>query len=750
MLKIGDFAKAFNVTIKTVRFYEEKELLKPAYIDKYSGYRYYNDLNFAQMSKIMYLKSLGFSLEEIRNYNEKLIKDKISEYERKIKEYKTNINILKNIEIQAKKGEEVTNFINDEKAIGKWNLVGVATTKENAKKHIFEVEKYFDIKKLYLLENGKKYWIISWSKNVIYIKEKENPYEIEDNYMYVEILYPEDKSIYIVAVYEKDDDKKYTIDEIRKKDYFNEYYVKDYKIMGFWKTIEYLPKDKKFNYRNVKNNLSVDFKLTQLVVNSETNEVFAHVDNETKILKYTKNYILNLAVEDTKCKYEYRRINGKEYLFVEWKDEDYIFNNKIEGYYILEKIGGINYMEEMFEKKDKIYSILNKDGIGLTLGKNLVLPENKRGNTNTLVIGGSGSGKSASFTVPNLLKMLGSYIVIDVFGEIYDKTHKFLKKNGYKIKVINYENRNIVGNRIEEEDKYDYNPLKFIKDDQDIENLANILIGSNEDEFWNEACKCLIKAIIYYVIESEEKKDLLTCFNLMGQPKEELFKKFDSFKEDSKAKKYYSILKTFPEKTYQSIVSTAIMKLSFVINGIPENRKYEDKFDLMDIANNKVVVFLILNEKYLAEEKLVNIFISQFLASYTMNKVTKQYIYLLLDEVDQLGKIYNLSRNAEIARCRRLSINFITNNLEKLRNLYGNDFYSIMNSIDTQILLGTNVKTDIEYFSELLDLDYEFIKNDLGNDRLLISEKGLKAIITEKDYFFENEEWIKELEGLNK
>ena len=73
-----------------------------------------------------------------------------------------------------------------------------------------------------------------------------------------------------------------------------------------------------------------------------------------------------------------------------------------------------------------------------------------------------------------------------------------------------------------------------------------------------------------------------------------------------------------------------------------------------------------------------------------------------------------------------------------------------MNSIDTQILLGTNVKTDIEYFSELLDLDYEFIKNDLGNDRLLISEKGLKAIITEKDYFFENEEWIKELEELNK
>ena len=34
MLKIGEFAKIFNVTIKTIRFYEEKELLKPCYIDK--------------------------------------------------------------------------------------------------------------------------------------------------------------------------------------------------------------------------------------------------------------------------------------------------------------------------------------------------------------------------------------------------------------------------------------------------------------------------------------------------------------------------------------------------------------------------------------------------------------------------------------------------------------------------------------------------------------------------------------------
>lgn len=428
-------------------------------------------------------------------------------------------------------------------------------------------------------------------------------------------------------------------------------------------------------------------------------------------------------------------------MFLEWKDEDYIFNNKIDGYYVLEKIGGIDYMDKMFEKKEKIYSILEKEGQGINLGKDLVLPEDKRGNTNVLVIGGSGSGKSASYTVPNLLRMMGSYIVIDIYGEIYEKTHEYLKKNGYKVKVINYKNSQTV--KIVEEDRFDYNPLQYIKSEQDIEILSNILIGEEaDDEFWKEASKCLMKAVIYYVMEKEERKDLLSCFKLLGETKDQLFERFEEFDENSKGAKYYSILKTFPEKTYQSIVSTAIMKLSFVINGLEEENYNINDFNIMDIVNEKVVVFIVINENHNEERKIGSIFVSQFLNYYTFDKTSNQHVYLLLDEFDKFNKIYNMARNIEVARGRKLSISLITNNLEKIKCLYGNDFYSIINSIDTQILLGTNVKEDIEYFSDLLGLDYEFIKNDLGKDKLLVAEKGLKAILAEKDYYFKHEEWI--------
>lgn len=727
MLKIGEFANIFKVSIKTVRFYEEKELFKPFYIDKYSGYRYYNEKNIDEMSRILYLKNLGFSLEEIKNYDEKQLKGKIEEYKQKIVKLERNINILENL--NNKKGE-LKKFLNDEDAIGKWTLKGLANTKEEAKQGSFETNLSLSIKELYLMENGQSYWVISWSKNCIYINGRKNPYEIENNLMYVEILYPDDNSIYMVAVYERENNKKYTIDEIRKKDKFNGYFREDKKMIGFWKTVDFIKQGQRFNYKVRKSN--EEFKLQRLTVNPEDNSVTIHIkDKEPKISKYTKNYILNLAMPDTICKYTYQKINNKEYIIVEWKDEDYVYGKKIYGNYVLEKIGG-NFMEEVFEKKEKIYSILSNEKCGLLLGKDIYLPVDKRGNINTLIVAGQGGGKSASFSIPNILNMLGSYIITDPWGEIYEKTHEYLKKNGYKVKTINYE---------EGKDNYKYNPLNHIKNDLDIDVLTDILIGNEEEEFWNESCKCLMKLILYYVMEKEEEKDLLTCFKLISLSKEKLFEKFDNFPQTSKISKYYSILKTFPEKTYASIVSTTIMKLAFVINEISEDRQYFEKFDFTELSKEKVAIFLICKENKKEDKKIINIFISQLLSQLTTFNTGKEHIYLLLDEIDMFGKIYELPRNIETARARKISISLITNNLGKLNKIYGDDFYTIINTIDTQLLLGTILKSDIDYFSDILGLDNEFIKNDLGRDQLLIYEKGLKPIITEKQYYFNNEEW---------
>jgi effector-binding domain-containing protein len=65
MLKIGDFSKFSQVSVKTLRYYDEIGLLKPEKVDQFTGYRYYSVDQFPALSKIIGLKDLGLSLEEI-------------------------------------------------------------------------------------------------------------------------------------------------------------------------------------------------------------------------------------------------------------------------------------------------------------------------------------------------------------------------------------------------------------------------------------------------------------------------------------------------------------------------------------------------------------------------------------------------------------------------------------------------------------------------------------------------------------
>lgn len=65
MLKIGDFSKFSRVSIKTLRYYDEIGILKPAKVDRFTGYRYYSVDQLSRLNRIIGLKDLGLSLEEI-------------------------------------------------------------------------------------------------------------------------------------------------------------------------------------------------------------------------------------------------------------------------------------------------------------------------------------------------------------------------------------------------------------------------------------------------------------------------------------------------------------------------------------------------------------------------------------------------------------------------------------------------------------------------------------------------------------
>jgi effector-binding domain-containing protein len=65
MLKIGDFSHLSHVSVRMLRHYDELGLLTPVQVDRFTGYRYYSIEQLPRLNRILALKDLGFSLDQI-------------------------------------------------------------------------------------------------------------------------------------------------------------------------------------------------------------------------------------------------------------------------------------------------------------------------------------------------------------------------------------------------------------------------------------------------------------------------------------------------------------------------------------------------------------------------------------------------------------------------------------------------------------------------------------------------------------
>ena len=80
MFKIGVFSKLNKISVKTLRYYDEMDLLKPAFVDEFTGYRYYSASQLPRLHKILALKGVGFSLQEIKTSLDKSTADTMIQF----------------------------------------------------------------------------------------------------------------------------------------------------------------------------------------------------------------------------------------------------------------------------------------------------------------------------------------------------------------------------------------------------------------------------------------------------------------------------------------------------------------------------------------------------------------------------------------------------------------------------------------------------------------------------------------------
>ncbi|MBK7104776.1 MAG: GyrI-like domain-containing protein [Ignavibacteriae bacterium] len=112
---IGEFSKITQLSIKSLRFYHEKEILVPSEIEEFTNYRYYSEADYERAKSIKILREYDFSIQEIKEILESCnsetdlieqLKIKLSEIQNKVKRYKEISQSIANI-IQNEKEEKM-------------------------------------------------------------------------------------------------------------------------------------------------------------------------------------------------------------------------------------------------------------------------------------------------------------------------------------------------------------------------------------------------------------------------------------------------------------------------------------------------------------------------------------------------------------------------------------------------------------------------------------------------------------------
>ena len=91
MLKIGDFSKRVESSIRTLRYYDDIDLFKPMEVDVFTGYRYYTEEQIDDFNLINELKEVGFSLEEIKEHWNDFDDDKFLTKKSELYEIRDNV-----------------------------------------------------------------------------------------------------------------------------------------------------------------------------------------------------------------------------------------------------------------------------------------------------------------------------------------------------------------------------------------------------------------------------------------------------------------------------------------------------------------------------------------------------------------------------------------------------------------------------------------------------------------------------------
>lgn len=319
-----------------------------------------------------------------------------------------------------------------------------------------------------------------------------------------------------------------------------------------------------------------------------------------------------------------------------------------------------------------------------------------RRNLNTIVIGGSGAGKTRFYGKPNIMQCNTSFVTLDPKGEILRDTGYLLEKEGYVIKVMDLINMN---------KSHCYNPFEYIHDDKDVLKLITNLIrnttpkgSQTNDPFWEKSETALLEGLCLFLLHEapKEEQNFTMVMEMIAaadvreddeyyiSPLDRLFNDLQREKPNSLAVKQYNIYKQAAGKTAKSIlISVGVRLAAFNLESIASITS-TDELELEKVGKRKTAIFAVIPDNDSTFNFLVGMLYTQlfqtlyYQADIVHGGELPVPVHFLMDEFANVALPDEFDKLLSTMRSRQIFVSIIIQNLAQIKTLYKDAWESIV------------------------------------------------------------------------
>ncbi|RHH12373.1 type IV secretory system conjugative DNA transfer family protein [Coprobacillus sp. AM18-4LB-d2] len=343
-----------------------------------------------------------------------------------------------------------------------------------------------------------------------------------------------------------------------------------------------------------------------------------------------------------------------------------------------------------------------------------------RRNLNTIIIGGSGAGKTRFYGKPNIMQCNTSFVTLDPKGEILRDTGYLLEKEGYVIKVMDLINMN---------KSHCYNPFEYIHDDKDVLKLITNLIrnttpkgSQTNDPFWEKSETALLEGLCLFLLHEapKEEQNFTMVMEMIAaadvreddeyyiSPLDRLFNDLQREKPNSLAVKQYNIYKQAAGKTAKSIlISVGVRLAAFNLESIASITS-TDELELEKVGERKTAIFAVIPDNDSTFNFLVGMLYTQlfqtlyYQADIVHGGELPVPVHFLMDEFANVALPDEFDKLLSTMRSRQIFVSIIIQNLAQIKALYKDAWESIVGNCDELYYLGGTEQSTHKFISEYL------------------------------------------------